>query len=70
MWEQSMIKAKERKEEIELAILKARSPSCGSGTIYDGTFTGARVPGDGFFASLLKQKGIKVISEEDINEKQ
>lgn len=70
VWEQSMIKAKERKEEIELAILKARSPSCGSGTIYDGTFTGARVPGDGFFASLLKQKGIKVISEEDINEKQ
>jgi len=50
------------------AILKARSPSCGSGTIYDGTFTSTRIPGDGVFARLLKQNGITVRSEEDIDE--
>lgn len=52
-------------EPLELAILKARSPSCGVGTIYDGTFTGTRVPGDGFFARLLRAEGIRLITEED-----
>jgi uncharacterized protein YbbK (DUF523 family) len=42
------------------AILKARSPSCGCGRIYDGTFSGRLVPGDGFFARLLLENGIKV----------
>jgi len=50
------------------AILKARSPSCGSGTIYDGTFTSTRIPGDGVFARLLKENGITVQSEEDMAE--
>jgi len=48
------------------AVLKARSPSCGSGEIYDGTFTSTRVPGDGFFARLLKEDGIAVRTEEDL----
>lgn len=47
------------------AILKAYSPSCGSGTIYDGTFSSTRIPGDGVFARLLKENGISVRSEED-----
>lgn len=47
-----------------LAILKARSPSCGSGRIYDGTFTGRLVPGDGVAASRLKQEGYTVVDEE------
>ncbi|MDD4583668.1 MAG: DUF523 domain-containing protein [Eubacteriales bacterium] len=59
-------KSQEAGEEIEMAILKARSPSCGSGTIYDGAFSGTVIKGDGVFAQLLKQKGIKVITEEDI----
>lgn len=50
----------------ERAVLKARSPSCGSGTIYDGTFTSTRIPGDGVFAALLKEHGITVISEEEL----
>ena len=50
------------------AILKARSPSCGSGTVYDGTFTSARIPGDGVFARLLKENGFTVRSEEDLAE--
>lgn len=42
------------------ALLKARSPSCGSGQIYDGSFTGRLIPGDGVTASLLKANGIAV----------
>ena len=48
------------------AILKSRSPSCGSGLVYDGTFTGKLVPGDGFFAALCKANGIAVKTEEDL----
>lgn len=48
------------------AILKARSPSCGLGQIYDGTFTGTLIKGDGLTARLLKEHGIKVLSEEDL----
>ena len=46
-----------------LAILKANSPSCGSGTVYDGSFTGTLVTGDGVTAELLKSHGIKIINE-------
>lgn len=58
-------KAEESGEEIELAILKANSPSCGFGKIYDGTFSRKLIDGDGIFAALLKEKGIKVITEQD-----
>jgi uncharacterized protein YbbK (DUF523 family) len=58
-------KAKELGEEVELAILKAKSPTCGSNKIYDGTFTHTIVSGNGIFADLLIKNGIKVISEEE-----
>lgn len=58
-------KAEELGQTLELAILKANSPSCGSGRIYDGTFTGKRINGDGIFAELLKKHDIPVITEED-----
>jgi len=48
------------------AVLKARSPSCGAGRVYDGTFSGRLVPGDGLLAALLKAKGIAVQSEEEL----
>ena len=47
----------------ELAVLKERSPSCGCGRIYDGTFTGTVIPGSGVAAELLTQNGIRVIGE-------
>ena len=47
------------------ALLKARSPSCGSGEVYDGTFTGTRVPGDGVTAEALKAAGITVYTEDE-----
>jgi len=46
------------------AILKARSPSCGCGEIFDGTFSGNLINGDGITAALLKKNGIKVMTEE------
>ena len=48
------------------AILKARSPSCGSGQIYDGSFTKRLIFGDGVAAKLLKENGILVFSEDEI----
>ena len=52
-------------DKIEAAILKANSPSCGCCKIYDGTFTGTVVDGDGYFARVLKEHGIRVITEAD-----
>lgn len=49
-----------------VAILKARSPSCGPNGIYDGTFTHTLVSGSGVFATLLKKDYIKVFTEENI----
>ena len=48
------------------AILKARSPSCGCGRIYDGSFTGKLVDGNGVFAGLCKKDGMEVRTEEEI----
>jgi len=47
----------------EAAILKENSPSCGSGKIYDGSFSGSLTDGDGVTAELLKKHGIAVIGE-------
>jgi len=49
------------------AVLKARSPSCGCGIIYDGTFTSTRIKGDGVFARLLKAQGVRIRTEEDLD---
>ena len=50
------------------AILKEKSPSCGSGRIYDGTFSGCLTDGYGITAELLMKNGIKVFGESDIEE--
>ena len=51
-----------------LALLKENSPSCGCGTVYDGSFTGKLVPGDGVTAELLKRHGVTVYGESRIKE--
>lgn len=53
---------------ITRAILKSKSPTCGCGTIYDGTFSGRVVSGDGVTAELLKRNGIEVLTEFEIGE--
>jgi len=50
---------------ISKAILKSKSPSCGCGIIYDGTFTGKKISGNGITTSLLIENGIEVITEKD-----
>lgn len=52
--------------KAEYAILKARSPSCGRGIIYDGSFTRSKIFGNGVTAELLIKNRIKVITEEEI----
>jgi len=52
--------------KCDAAVLKERSPSCGSGEIYDGTFSGTLVAGDGVTAELLQSKGIPVYGESRI----
>ncbi len=47
-----------------LAVLKAKSPSCGSNLIYDGTYTSTLTAGDGVFAARLKKEGICVVTED------
>ena len=49
-----------RENGCEKAVLKARSPSCGKGIIYDGSFTGTLTAGDGVTARLLEENGISV----------
>lgn len=51
-------------EEIDLAVLQPRSPSCGVGRIYDGTFSGKLVDGSGVFAQLLTENGFTVVDAE------
>jgi uncharacterized protein YbbK (DUF523 family) len=65
-YEVSIKKAEKLNQKIELAILKARSPSCGCGKIYDGTFSGKLIPGNGFTSEYFINQGIKVITEEDL----
>ena len=51
-----------------VALLKESSPSCGSGEIYDGTFSRTLVPGDGVTAALLKERGITVYGESKLEQ--
>ena len=53
-------------EQIDLAVLQPRSPSCGVKQVYDGTFSGRLVPGSGVFAALLKENGFRVAEPEDV----
>ena|SRR5699024_11198120 len=54
--------------DIKYAILKAKSPSCGCGKIYDGTFSGNLIDGDGFTVRELKKLGVKIFNENNFQE--
>lgn len=51
-----------KKYNIKKALLKLKSPSCGNGKIYDGTFSHTIIDGNGITAELLKNNGIEIIS--------
>jgi uncharacterized protein YbbK (DUF523 family) len=54
-----------REAGAQQAILKSRSPACGCGRIYDGSFSGRLIAGDGVFTQRLKADGITCISDEN-----
>lgn len=55
-----------KKLDIKKAVLKSKSPSCGKGKIYDGTFQGKVIPGNGILADLLEKNGIEIINSDDL----
>ncbi len=55
-----------RRSPVRLAVLKAKSPSCGVGLVYDGTYSGRLVPGQGVFARRLEEEGICVVTEDTV----
>ena len=55
-----------KQKNIKIAILKSRSPSCGIGQIYDGSFTGKLKKGNGVTAALLKGEGVFLFTEYEI----
>ena len=57
-----------KRHGIRFAVLKARSPSCGNHENYDGTFSGTRVAGEGVAAAALKQAGVQVFNEDELDE--
>lgn len=64
--EQALERARAR--QIRIAVLKEGSPSCGTGHIFDGSFTDTRMPNRGVTAALLRQAGIQVFSEAQLAE--
>jgi uncharacterized protein YbbK (DUF523 family) len=52
-----------RENGCTLAVLKANSPSCGAGQIYDGTFSHTKVQGDGIFTAMCRKEGIACLTE-------
>ena len=59
----------EKMQDIDLAILQPRSPSCGCKQIYDGTFSKTLIEGKGMFAQALAEAGIPMMDGDDIPEK-
>lgn len=55
-----------KKEKCDCCILKSKSPSCGCGSIYDGTFSKTLIKGDGVTTRLLKENNIKVINSDEL----
>lgn len=57
-----------KEENILVALLKSKSPSCGNKQIYDGTFSGTLINGIGMTARLLLENGIKIFNENELKE--
>lgn len=57
-----------RQHDIRIAVLTESSPSCGSSSIYDGSFSGNAIPGSGVTAALLQQHGIRVFNQHQLDQ--
>ncbi len=63
---EAVAKILEKNQDVQLAILKSRSPTCGVKQVYDGTFSGRLIDGSGVLAQSLKEAGIPVVDGEDV----
>lgn len=61
----AVAKIVEENRDVDLAILKSRSPTCGVRQVYDGTFSGRLIDGSGTLAQALKEAGIRIIDAEE-----
>lgn len=57
-----------RAGQVDLAILQPRSPTCGAGEIYDGSFSGRLIPGMGLLAAALEARGVPVVAADKLEE--
>jgi len=57
-----------KKNNVDLVILQSRSPSCGAKQIYDGTFSGNKIDGQGVFAKMLIENGFRIVDVEDLDD--
>lgn len=57
-----------RRHGIRVAVLKSGSPSCGNRLVYDGTFSGTKVSGEGVTSALLRREGVLVFSELELED--
>lgn len=57
-----------RRHGIRVAVLKSGSPSCGNRLVYDGTFSGSKISGEGVTSALLRREGVLVFSELELDE--
>ena len=55
-----------KENQVDLVVLQSRSPSCGPKQIYDGSFSGQKIEGQGVFAKLLTKNGFQIIDVEDL----
>lgn len=62
----AVAKIVEENRDVDLAILKSRSPTCGVRQVYDGTFSGRLIDGSGTLAQALKEAGIRIIDAEEL----
>ena len=56
--------------QVDAAVLQSRSPSCGVHQVYDGSFGNKLIQGQGVFAKLLRDAGIKLIDAQDLSSKE
>ena len=55
-----------KENQVDLVILQSRSPSCGPKQIYDGSFSGKKIDGQGVFAKMLMENGFQVVDVENL----
>lgn len=64
----AVAKIVEENADVDMAVLKSRSPTCGVKQVYDGTFSGHLIDGMGTLAQALQKRGIRVLDAEDVKQ--